>query len=426
MAFLPALLAVVLLLLPAPGLGGSFLHVTDVHLDEHYVATADPGTQCHRGSGSAGQFGVRNECDTPLATLYATQGFLTGLPATLDFIVWTGDNARHDHDSKRQPQSLAEIVDEVRATTDAVLAVQVAHGGIPVIPSIGNNDVFPHDTLAPAPNAVLDALAEAWAPLLDANATASLRASGWFARDLPGLDLVVVSLNTLYFAKLNSAVHSCNHDSSPGAAHIAWLASLLAGAQRQGRRVLLTGHVPPSGDYWHDACQAAYLALSDQYADVVMGHLYGHTHMDSFAVLSHARAADGALRADEAQVVASLRRRLRGLGAKCTTCPPQCDLARPVAVILTAPAVYEEFNPAVRVFSYEGGRLLDYMQYYADLDDANKRGSMAWQLEYSARDAYAVQALDVTEMAALCARMQSNAGLLQLYWRLQQVSVPGT
>jgi endopolyphosphatase len=63
----------------------------------------------------------------------------------IDFVVWTGDNVRHDNDRKI-PRTLDEIfgLNSMLATAMENIFLKK---GIPVVPSLGNNDVWPHNIL---------------------------------------------------------------------------------------------------------------------------------------------------------------------------------------------------------------------------------------------------------------------------------------
>lgn len=84
----------------------------------------------------------------------------------VDFVVWTGDNARsvsfipceailivdpyNRHDIDRSlPRTPAEIFSTNRMMVDMM---RDAFPAVPIVPSIGNNDIYPHNVLAPGPN----------------------------------------------------------------------------------------------------------------------------------------------------------------------------------------------------------------------------------------------------------------------------------
>ncbi|KAK7681002.1 hypothetical protein QCA50_015838 [Cerrena zonata] len=83
---------------------GRFLHITDLHPDPYYVVGSSPSEQCHSGSKSdevkAGKYGdAILGCDSPMLLMNKTIEWISdNLADKIDFIVWTGDNIRHDND----------------------------------------------------------------------------------------------------------------------------------------------------------------------------------------------------------------------------------------------------------------------------------------------------------------------------------------
>lgn len=50
-------------------------------------------------------------------------------------------------------------------------------------------------------------------------------------------------------------------------------------------QVLLIGHIPPGdGDNWSEYGQR-YLQITRHFSDIIVGHLFGHTHMDHFQLV---------------------------------------------------------------------------------------------------------------------------------------------
>ena len=91
---------------------------------------------------------LHSDCDAPLTLINATFDWLeANFKGKVDFVVWTGDNARHDIDS-RFPRSLPEIF---RLNRYVAERMRRTFGKVPVVTSIGNNDIF----VSPLTSAVL-------------------------------------------------------------------------------------------------------------------------------------------------------------------------------------------------------------------------------------------------------------------------------
>ena len=360
-----------IMMLPlALGLSGQFLQLSDLvsfeievsfsphllicslvqHYDMHYLANSEVSvTRCHAENGTAGALGERAFCDSPELLLNGTLKVVAAL-ANVDFILLTGDLARHD-DYKPIPRTFDEVMQE-----NAQVAKWLAQTfpDIPVIPTIGNNDVYPHDTMhAPGPdNKVLPALAKAWAPLLDGAMTESMLHGGYMSKTLANGN-TVVSLNTLYFAY----GPDCNVSDSPALIQLEWLSALLDNVVQDESNMILMGHIPPS--LWLHSCRALYAQMCVKYSDIITGNIFGHLHSDQF----HFVNIDGSVDAAELDSTHSI----------AVTC---------------SPSVVPTFNPSFRIWKYDPNDLviIDYVQYYADLDKLYQ--NFEFHVEYSLRDAY--------------------------------------
>ncbi|KAL1395629.1 hypothetical protein pipiens_000314, partial [Culex pipiens pipiens] len=98
---------------------------------------------------------------------------------------------------------------------------------------------------------------------------------------------------------------------------------------------------------------ARYLRLVKKYSSIIQGQFFGHLHSDSFRVVYN-------------------------------------DIGKPVSWMMIAPSISprrmgESNNPAMRLYKFDtdSGQVLDYTQYYLDLDQANLQEEAVWQPEYN-------------------------------------------
>ncbi|KAG2343606.1 hypothetical protein BDR05DRAFT_1059503 [Suillus weaverae] len=121
-------------------LHGRFLHITDIHPDPFYEPGASQSSACHRpnleDNRPAGYYGAPySSCDSPFSLTNFTLDFLDEhWTSEIDFVIWTGDNARHDNDDDI-PRPLDEIYDLNRAVAKKMEHVFLRKG-IPVVPSL--------------------------------------------------------------------------------------------------------------------------------------------------------------------------------------------------------------------------------------------------------------------------------------------------
>ncbi|KAI0391788.1 Endopolyphosphatase [Xylariaceae sp. FL0594] len=272
-------------------LHGRFLHITDLHPDDHYRphTSTEEGFACHRGHGPAGVFGAEtSDCDSPMSLVNATLTWVKeNLRDEIDFVVWTGDSARHDSDEEI-PRHNSDILSMNRRISDAFLDTFSDEKGlvVPVVPTFGNNDIYPHNILLPGPNDILRTYSTIWKEFIPETQRHSFEFGGWFYVEVIPSKLAVFSLNTMYFFDRNAGVDDCQHPSEPGYKHFEWLAVQLDYLRSRGVKAILMGHVPPartpSKQLWDESCWQKYTLWLDRYRDVVVGSLYGHMNIDHF------------------------------------------------------------------------------------------------------------------------------------------------
>ncbi|KAI8089850.1 Metallo-dependent phosphatase-like protein [Halteromyces radiatus] len=282
---------------PPPRRFGYFLHITDMHIDESYLPGATVDSDCHRlpspsqrSSSSSitlsGKLGTPGEhCDSPIELAQQTLNWLKKeWKHKLDFVVWTGDNARHDWDKKHKRKrkhiyKLNEKIQDMMVETFWPTPDDPRH--IPLVPSIGNNDVHPHNYIGgDDDHGILSFYSQLWHNWIPQDQQATFQAGGYFAVDV-GRHLRIISLNTMYFYSKNDAVRGCH---KPGLAHkhMEWFEQQLVKARSESVKVYVMGHVPPSPRDYRRSCFEDYTRISAAFPDVLKGHFYGHLNMDHF------------------------------------------------------------------------------------------------------------------------------------------------
>ncbi|KAI9819990.1 MAG: Endopolyphosphatase [Pycnora praestabilis] len=281
-------------------LQGRFLHITDLHPDPHYKihSSTDKESACHRDSGPAGLYGAEtSDCDSPVSLVNETFRWVEeNLKDQIDFIIWTGDSARHDNDEEI-PRSEKEVLElnellvskfvEVFGKDDNINDTDPTNDlTIPIVPTFGNNDILPHNILQPGPNRWTKHYTSIWNAFVPEEQRHVFARGGWFFVEAIPNKLAVFSLNTLYFFDSNSAVDGCAAKSEPGYEQMEWLRIQLQFLRQRGMKAILTGHVPPartdSKTLWDETCWQKYTLWLRQYRDVVVGSVYGHMNYDHF------------------------------------------------------------------------------------------------------------------------------------------------
>lgn len=269
--------------------------LADFHPDEFYkvhTSTAQDRA-CHSGKGPAGTYGAEtSDCDTPISLVNATFDWIISskLRDEIDFVIWTGDSARHDSDEDI-PRSPAQVLGTNRLLANKFAETFSGDNGanVPVIPTFGNNDILPHNVLMPGPNKWLRYYTDIWRRFIPEEQRHSFEFGGWFYVEVIPNKLAVFSLNTLYFFDRNAGVDDCVKPSEPGFRHMEWLRVQLQFMRDRGMKAILMGHVPPartdSKMLWDETCWQKYTLWLKQYRDVVISGLYGHMNIDHFVLL---------------------------------------------------------------------------------------------------------------------------------------------
>ncbi|KAJ4367512.1 Endopolyphosphatase [Neocucurbitaria cava] len=279
-------------------LTGRFLHVTDFHPDPFYKTysstTADAA--CHHDHGPAGIYGAETSgCDSPFSLINQTfQWINDNIKDDIDFVIWTGDSARHDNDEEI-PRTQKQVIQQNEYMVSKFAEVfgqnNHHHGSmgdfvIPVVPTFGNNDIMPHNIFLSGPNRWTMKYLDIWRSFIPEAQRHQFQQGGWFSVEVIPGKLAVISLNTIYFFNSNSAVDGCANKHEPGYEHMEWLRIQLQILRGRGMKAILMGHVPParvdSKESWDETCWQKYALFGERFRDVIVGSLYGHMNIDHF------------------------------------------------------------------------------------------------------------------------------------------------
>ncbi|KAJ3880320.1 Metallo-dependent phosphatase-like protein [Lentinula edodes] len=271
-------------------LHGRFLQITDLHPDPFYLPGTSTSKACHRKipkeeQKRAGYYGTPySACDAPLTLTNYTLDFLAEhWTEEIDFVIWTGDNARHENDRKipRTTNEIYELNGSIANRMNEIFTMK----GIPVVPSLGNNDIYPHNILAPGPNSIINEFYKIWQAFIPFPYQQAFQRGAYFAVEVVPNALAVISLNTLYFYDANDAVGGCSYTepNDPGNLQFTWLEDQLISYREREMQVWITGHVPPSN--YFPECYVRYVQLALKFQDTIVGHLYGHRNADHFFLI---------------------------------------------------------------------------------------------------------------------------------------------
>ncbi|KAH3669297.1 hypothetical protein OGAPHI_001418 [Ogataea philodendri] len=287
-------------------LHGRFLHITDLHPDELCKIGGAFVNQCHKADKKAKsdekmhRFGdAMSGCDSSLDLYKHTLAWIReNLKDKIDFVVWTGDNVRHDNDRK-YPRFEKEILDMNEKVAKRMSETFLDDGEetiypldrrVKIIPSLGNNDVYPHNLFAPGPTLQTREMYKIWRNFVPTEQLHTFDRGAYFFREVIPNELAVVSINTLYLFKSNPLCDNCYNRKQPGYKLFEWLGVVLKELRKRKMKVWLTGHVPPVPKNLHYSCHAKMSVWQHEYRDIIIGSLYGHMNIDHFVPLDSVKS----------------------------------------------------------------------------------------------------------------------------------------
>lgn len=380
---------------------GFFLHLTDLHYDEFYEIGSSEQQDCHRimekevKSHPAGPFGS-HRCDSPPILLEEGIRQMSQLVQDPAFILMTGDAGRHDDDIL-----LPRTGKQVKEANARVLQLLLgSFPNVPIIPTIGNNDVILHNSLAEGPNEDLDYLWDLWKTVIPSTQQQVFLKGGYFS--FAFRNLRIISLNTLFFYRKNLKTTEC-HVGSIGSRQLDWLRLELTESKARNQTVYIIGHIAPRIEFYFHDCYNQYLRLVDEFSQWIKGQFYGHTNIDSFTLLPKPDFDENSMAPKNS--ILMLPRRYIG-------------------VYYEHPSMIPTFNPSFRAYEFatETGVLLNFSQYYADLEESNERNKITFKKEYDPITAYQMKSLELEEWIYLRERMESDADLYRLFHKHKYVS----
>ncbi|EAU89491.1 sphingomyelin phosphodiesterase [Coprinopsis cinerea okayama7 len=342
------------------------VHFSDIHIDRSYTPGADSVCSkplCCRNwadqkgpvVAAAGPMGSRN-CDTPTAL---AQNFLRTITSNNKFSIFTGDVI----------EASVWLADRGHVTHDLELFTGEMNTlpQVPVYAALGNHESaptnsFPRNTTKKANSQwVFDALSKGWEPAIGTEAAQQVsHLSGSYSIVVPGTNLRLISINTVYWYKGNYWLYDSDRLQPDPNGLLSFTISQLQAAEDAGQRAWIIGHIPPGGrgDVLRD--QSNYFdQIIQRYSHVIAGQFYGHSHQDEFIVgySDYSRQT-----ADTA-----------------------------VTYALLAPAITPRgSNPGFKVYDVDPDtyEIVDVKVYRTDISSPEFHVEPVWELTYSARETY--------------------------------------
>ncbi|KAK1337999.1 hypothetical protein QTO34_001103 [Cnephaeus nilssonii] len=359
---------------PAPAVG-QFWHVTDLHLDPTYHITDDHTKVCASSKGTnasnPGPFGDVM-CDSPYYLILSAFDFIKNSGQEASFMIWTGDSPPHVPVYELSTDTVIAVIANMTTT------VQSLFPNLQVFPALGNHDYWPQDQLPVFTSKVYNAVANLWKPWLDEEAIQTLK-------------------------KVTTNVQKGSHQSFCFFPQVYIIAHIPV------------GYLPFSmgTTAMREFYNEKLIGIFRKYSGVIAGQFYGHTHKDSIMVLSDEKGSLFHLLWNFPSSLLSCHSNMTFLFVS-----PQSKMLKQASKLwksskfcVCGSCCYpsegalqkQTNNPGVRLFQYDPHdyKLLDMLQFYLNLTDANLKGESNWQLEYTLTQAYDIEDLQPKSLYGL-------------------------
>ncbi|KAG7095386.1 hypothetical protein E1B28_006142 [Marasmius oreades] len=343
------------------------VHFSDVHIDRQYTVGSEANCTkpicCRNYADHTGPVQIAAEpngnrkCDTPASL---AQSLLNTINADHKFSIFTGDLV----EAAIWLVTEEEVTDDIEKFNDQIGNTLQA----PVFPTVGNHEAapvnsFPRNTTkdhAQDAQFVFDTTGTGWERWIGDTAADQVKhQSGSYSRVVPDTNLMIISINTVYWYKLNFWLYDSDSQQPDPNGILGFLVSQLQAAEDSGQRAWIIGHMPPGIPDTFDDQSNYYDQVIQRYKNTIAGQFFGHTHADEFEI-----------------AYSDYEKRTK-------------DTA--TGVVWIGPALTPRSgNPAFKVYDVDPDtyEILDAKVYSADVDDPEFQTTPNWRLLYSARTTY--------------------------------------
>jgi sphingomyelin phosphodiesterase acid-like 3 len=303
-----------LIVCASPAFAEKFLSISDVHFNPF----ADPALVAQLEAADVSQWDAILGSST--VTTFSTYGSDVNHPLLRSalaemqkqipspaFVMISGDFLAHGFQKNYQALATDKSQSAYTAFVKKTNAYMVSlfsktWPGVPVYPTLGNNDSDCGDYAVAPDGAFLADFRDVWSPLVRSRSfDRRFPTGGYYRADVPTLKNVrLIALNTNFFS--TSYSNPCGKPGrDPGIRELEWLDAELLLARAQGKRVWLLFHIPPGVNvyntvedsscpnlttqmFWKDEYTQRYLRITARHRNTIAGSFAGHTHQDEFRV----------------------------------------------------------------------------------------------------------------------------------------------
>ncbi|KAJ4488627.1 sphingomyelin phosphodiesterase [Lentinula lateritia] len=342
------------------------VHISDVHIDREYMVGSEANCTknicCRDFADEAGEpvtdpalpFG-NPKCDSPVSLADSMLEAVNSFDA--EYVIFTGDVVEGNVYT-RSSEVTSDLIDFNAEMLSKITA--------PIFPAIGVDSTpvnsFPRNTTDTTLDVqwVFDTQSAGWEHWIGDTASQQVdHISGSYAATVPGMDLVILSVNTQYWYRQNLWVYDSDIFQPDPNGILSFMVEQLQAAENAGQKVWVIGHIPLGKPDIIEDQSNYYDQILQRYKDTIVGQFFGHSHKDQFEIAysdyNNQTAANAV-----------------GVGLICPALTPTSG------------------NPAFKVYDVDPDTLgiMNIRVIFANMSDPSFQTNPTWTLYYDVRETY--------------------------------------
>eukprot|EP01095_Lingulamoeba_sp_RSL-Kostka_P000288 TRINITY_DN1044_c1_g2_i1.p1 TRINITY_DN1044_c1_g2~~TRINITY_DN1044_c1_g2_i1.p1 ORF type:complete len:497 (+),score=90.22 TRINITY_DN1044_c1_g2_i1:64-1554(+) len=366
-----------------------FFQISDIHLEPSYDGSISVKNYCSNknkfvekddNKKRVYQYG-KYGCDPPEILLNKTLEGMKEVNPNPYFILLTGDLVGHDQSSSTKQLEVIVRVSNI---------IQEYFPKTSVFPAIGNNDLYPdYYFSSEQPSIFTTDLANLWGIWLDEDQINSFLKGGYYSVDIFSGNSKLIVLNTVLY----STERLGGDDSDDPCGQFSFLETELQDAENNNQFVILQYHIPAGvnsydrTEPWKSKYVTSFNKILNNHKSTIKIQLGAHYHTDDYRLFPSTKDIDIDSRLSSSAV-----------------------LLNPSV----SPVHYN--NPSFRMYNATNEKILNYVQYYADLLQSNIKESLSFEIEYSLNDAYSVKEISLETISTIVDEITYSNRLYNEYY----------
>lgn len=359
---------------------GTFLHITDIHIDPNYQPNTPTNCLgdaiglacCNKLSiplphTNYSKYWGDKKCDIPIYTLTSTLKWINTNIDNINFILYGGDTIGHHEFSSSYRKNMKTMTTFSKVFNDSF-------PDIPKYSTQGNHDTFPIDQTPPS--IITDfrsILSNQWDEYLTRDAIVNYTKYGYYYVKIEN-NLTLININSLdYDANNMFKIKDLKLDTQ-------WQFLDDIMLYNKYDKFIILGHIFPYASESTMLYNTQLLNWMQKNKERILISLFGHTHNDEFHLYK----------------------------VKSRTTPLTSDNL--VSSMITPSFMPDGQDPRFRIYYYDKTtkEILDYLQYYVDLDESNNQNQLLVKVDYRFSEEYHQSSINIESLLDIYQKKDNN------------------